>query len=492
MRNPRHIGTVILFCMGSGIFLFLAGCETRASLVQKRIRGVEKGLLKAVYIKGTRPERMSLGERMDFYKVPGVGLAVLDGHRIEWVRTYGVGNIAAPVAVSPKTLFQAGALGRSLSAAAALRWIGEGKIGLDDDLGPRLDSIGSFRPPSEEETGGPITLRGLLADSAGLSGRELPGFPADAPVPDLGRILSGLPPELPSVWEGLQPGRIRESESGYSLVQMLMTGIEGKPFPRILKESLLDPLGFADTTFEAVLPKEMAGRAAAGHLREGPPVGGGWLLYPESAAKGLWTTPGDYAAFLVEILNEARGEASRILSAESARSMLTAQSGDRSFGFTVEDTGEETILSLKGRTRGFTGFVVLFPSRGQGIVILTNSDNGDLLTGEILRAASATYGWPRFQPEERPLFRLDPSIIEQYVGRYKITDDYFLDVRSEDYYLVIQPTGQAPTEFFVESGTIFFSIDPYIRIQFRRDDRGAVNGLALWQQDFEQKALKVQ
>jgi CubicO group peptidase (beta-lactamase class C family) len=491
MRNQRHIGTVILFFFGAGLFLFLAGCETRASLIRKRIRGVEKGLLKAVYIKGTQPERMSLGERMDFYKVPGVGLAVLDGHRVEWVRSYGVGNIAAPAAVTPETLFQAGALGRSLSAAAALRWVGEGKVGLDDDLGPRLDSIGPPRAPGDEGEK-PITMRNLLSDSAGLSGRDLPGFPANAPVPDLGRILGGLPPELPPVWEGLQPGRVRESESGYSVIQMLMTGLEGKPFPRILKESLLDPLGLADSTFEAVLPAEMAGRAAAGHLREGPPVGGGWLLYPESAAKGLWTTPGDYAAFLVEILNGARGGPSRILSAESARSMLTVQAGDRSFGFAVEDTGEETVLSLKGRTRGFTGFAVLFPSRGQGIVILTNSDNGDLLTGEILRAASATYGWPRFQPEERPLFRLDPTIIEQYVGRYKVTDDYFLDVRSEDYYLVIQPTGQAPTKFFVESGTIFFSIDPYIRIQFRRDDRGAVNGLVLWQQDFEQQAVKVQ
>jgi len=491
MRNQRHTGMVILSCFGAVAFLCLAGCETRASLVRKRIRGVEKGLLKAVYIKGTEPERMPLGERMDFYKVPGVGLAVLDGNRIEWVRSYGIGNIAAPTAVTSETLFQAGALGRSLAAAAVLRRVGEGKIGLDDDLDSRLGFIGP-RPPSENGAGGAITLRRLLSDSAGFSGRELPGFPVDGPVPDLRRILEGSQPGLPSVWEAFQPGRSRESESGYSLIQLVMTDIEGKPFPQVLKEGLLDPLGLAHSTFEAVLPEEMAGRAASGHLREGPPVKGGWLLYPESAAKGLWTTPGDYAAFLAEILSEARGESSRILSAESARSMLTAQAGDRSFGFAVEDTGEETILSLKGRTRGFSSFAVLFPSRGQGIVILTNSDNGELLTGEILRAASATYGWPRFQPEERPLFRLDPTIIEQYVGRYKVTDDYFLDVRSEDYYLVIQPTGQAPTKFYVESGTIFFSIDPYIRIQFRRDDRGAVNGLALWQQDFEQQAVKVQ
>jgi hypothetical protein len=122
---------------------------------------------------------------------------------------------------------------------------------------------------------------------------------------------------------------------------------------------------------------------------------------------------------------------------------------------------------------------------------MTNSDNGFLVADEILRAVSAAYEWPDFKPQERPLFRLDPSIYQDYVGRYQVTPDYALDVTYEDFYLIIRPTGQAPTRFFVENQTFFFSIDPYVRIQFLSDDKGRVKGLILWQQDFKQEAKKV-
>jgi hypothetical protein len=42
----------------------------------------------------------------------------------------------------------------------------------------------------------------------------------------------------------------------------------------------------------------------------------------------------------------------------------------------------------------------------------------------------------------------------------------------------------------VESSTFFFSVDPYIRIQFLTDSKGNVTGLVLWQQDFKQEARK--
>jgi hypothetical protein len=122
---------------------------------------------------------------------------------------------------------------------------------------------------------------------------------------------------------------------------------------------------------------------------------------------------------------------------------------------------------------------------------MTNSDNGPVLIDEILRAVSAAYDWPDYKAEEKPYYRLDPSLYHQYVGRYQITPDYVLDVAFEDYYLVIRPTGQAPTKFYVESETLFFSVDPFIRIQFRKDDRGRVDRLVLWQQDFEQQGTKI-
>ncbi len=62
----------------------------------------------------------------------------------------------------------------------------------------------------------------------------------------------------------------------------------------------------------------------------------------------------------------------------------------------------------------------------------------------------------------------------------------------EDYYLIIQPTGQKATRFFVENPTTFFSTDPYIRIRFARDAEGTVTGLVLRQRDFRLEAKKIE
>jgi CubicO group peptidase (beta-lactamase class C family) len=364
---------------------------------------------------------------------------------------------------------------------------------MDGDV---ASSLRSWKIPPQITPGSPnanrITPRDLLAHGAGLSGQIFTGYPAEDPLPDICQVLAGEKPaiNLP-VLGGIQPGKAQESESGYAILQLLLTDLMGKPFPQIMKETVLDPLELRNSTFEVSLPAELRDMAASGHLREGRGVEGNWFRYPESAAKGLWTTPGDYAGFLVDILGDAMGRSSRLLPAEAARTMLTPQIGNQGFGFTVEGNGDEANFSIRGKTCGFSSFAIVLPEKGQGVVVMTNSDNGNLIAEEIVRAVSSVYGWSLFKPEEKPLFRFDPSIYQEYVGRYEVAPDYHLDVTFEDYYLVIQPTGQARTKFYVESQTIFFSINPYIRIQFRRDDKGIVSSLVLWQQDFEQKAEKI-
>jgi hypothetical protein len=195
--------------------------------------------------------------------------------------------------------------------------------------------------------------------------------------------------------------------------------------------------------------------------------------------------------FASEILRTGMGQGGRVLTAELARAMLTPQAGNRGFGFAIDGAGQDVRFHLEGRTHGYTCSLDVYPYKGQGAAIMTNSDNGFLVTEEILRAVSAAYEWPDWKPRERPLYRLDPSIYRQYIGRYAVTQDYVLDVTYEDYYLVIRPTGQAATKFFVENQTFFFSIDPYVRIQFLSDAKGVVTGLVLWQQDFKQEAKKV-
>ncbi len=490
MHTPRSAG-IRLVC-GLVAVLLSASCETRASLTRSRLKKVEKGLLRAVVIKGTKADRSPLGERMEFYKVPGASLVVLDRYAVDWAKAYGYRDVQAYEPVTPDTPFQAGALGQPVAAATVLSLVDRGSLELDADAGR---SLRSWKPSfSEARAGGApvLTLRKLLAHASGLSGQVFEGRTRKEPLPSLAQVLEGESPAANRpVIEGFRPDAAGESESGYVVVQQIVSDASGKPFPAFAEEAVLAPLGMTNSSFEAPLPAALESRAASGHLRPGPGVEGGWLNYCEAASKGLWTTALDYADFLLAVVGDAMGGSKKLLSPESARTMLTPQFRGRGFGFLIEGSGNDVRFSVRGRTCGFAALAVFYPARGQGLVVMTNSDNGGLLADELLRAVSAAYAWPDYKPEEKPLFRLDPSTYAQYVGRYEIAPDYALDVTFEDYYLIIHPTGQARTRFYVESETVFFSVDPFIRIQFRRDDKGVVDGLVLWQEDFEQRAVKV-
>ena len=463
--------------------LLAAGCETRQEwLTRARVQSVERGLLRAIYLKGQRPEKLSLDTRLQFYKVPGACVAVMDKNRLEWARGYGVRDVHSRQPVTTDTVFQAGALSQPVAAAAALRLVDQGRLDLDGDIAPRLRGLNLAA--AGLETAGQVTLRAILSHSDGLARARLAGCPKGQRFPALIDLISH--------GESLTPvAEAGSSDVGFAVLELFLESVTSTPFPSLMNAAVFGPLGMKSSTFEAPLPEALAINAASGHLRDGRPVDGQWLTYPAAAADGLWATSSDLVAFAADVLTTAMGNDGKVLSAGSARAMLTSQSAGRGLGFEVDGAGQDLRFHLDGRTAGFTSTLVVYPYKGQGAVILTNSDNGSLVAEEILRAVSAAYDWPDWKPQERPLFRLDPSIYRQYIGRYQVTPDYVLDVAYEDYYLVIRPTGQAPTRFFVESQTFFFSIDPYVRIQFLSDDKGRVTGLVLWQQDFKQEAKKI-
>lgn len=471
--------------------LMVGGCETPTSLAKKKIKEIENGLLRAVYFKGQKPEKLRLEDRMIFYRVPGLCLAAIDNDALSWVKGYGYKDSKEDGPVTGETIFQAGAFSQPIVAALALSLVEEGRLDLDRDVNLYLKSWKIFRP---EVTGSrPITLRDLLLHRAGFSSWIFPGYSKLESLPTLRQILQGEKPAVNTPIIPIdKPGNIiRTSESGYIVLQQLLEDVSGRSLPELARERIFEPAQMKNTFLAADVPAEAMAKVASGHQRDGSLYPEKWRLYPELGAKGLWTTAADMANFVAELMAAARGAGGKFISSASARAMLTTQAGSRGYGFIIEGSGDDVYFHWEGRTAGFACALLAFPAKKQGIVAMTNSDNGQILIEEIFRAAAAAYDWPHFKPVERPLYRLDPSIYEKYVGRYEISPDYVLDVKYEDYYLIIQPTGQAPTKFYVESETVFFSVDPFIRIQFRRDERGNVTHLVLWQQDFEQIARKI-
>ena len=49
----------------------------------------------------------------------------------------------------------------------------------------------------------------------------------------------------------------------------------------------------------------------------------------------------------------------------------------------------------RGQNVGYQGYMLMFPVTGQGIVVMTNSDNGTTLATAIIRKAASVFHWPR-------------------------------------------------------------------------------------------------
>lgn len=285
--------------------LAASACAPRSREAQPalaaRIDRVERGLLPGIVIAGRPVPRNALADRMAALKVPGASVAVINDGAIEWAKGYGVAETGASAPVTPRTLFQAASISKPVAALAALRLVERGLLSLDEDVNARL--VSWKVPENELTTTEKVTLRRLLSHTAGLTVHGFGGYPADAAVPTVVELLDGeKPANSAAVRVDVVPGSAwRYSGGGYTVMQQLVVDVAGKPFPVLLDELVLGPLGMADSTYEQPLPEDRRGAAASGHRSDGGLLPGRYHTYPEMAAAGLWTTPSDLARFLIEI-----------------------------------------------------------------------------------------------------------------------------------------------------------------------------------------------
>jgi len=110
----------------------------------------------------------------------------------------------------------------------------------------------------------------------------------------------------------------------------------------------------------------------------------------------MWATSSDLAQFVIRVMQSYTGQLDGVLSHDMATQMLTPQIDDRGLGPLVYDDGSDLFYFMHpGANDGFTSVMVAYPLRGQGVIIMTNSDNGNALWREILNSVSIEYGWVR-------------------------------------------------------------------------------------------------
>jgi CubicO group peptidase (beta-lactamase class C family) len=354
-----------------------------------------------VVIKNEASIGMTLEQWMALHRIPGLSVAVFDQNQIVWAKAYGTKRAGSSDPVMLDTLFQAGSISKPVTAMAVLRCVEAGKWSLDENVN---DKLISWKVPDNALTKEQrVTLRRLLSHSAGTTVHGFPGYAVGEPLPTLLQILDGLPPaNTAPVRVDLLPGtKVRYSGGGTTVVQLMMVDQLKKPFPQIMAETVLQPLGLTHSTFEQPLPPDRAAMAASGTRASGKIVEGQWHIYPEMAAAGLWTTASDLAQIALEVSRASSGKSKRVLSSAMTKQMLTPQFGPFGLGFALDHEGRS--FGHNGADEGFQAYLLAFADSGSGVAMMANSDNGFMLFERLAASVAAEYAWKSFKVNREPL-----------------------------------------------------------------------------------------
>src|SRR5687768_15989961 len=338
---------------------------------------------------------LTLPALMQKLAVPGMSIAVIRDFDIHWSRGYGVADVATNATVEADTLFQAASISKPVAAMAVLKAVQDGKFTLDQDVNTILTS---WKVPSSEHTARqPVTLRGLLSHTSGTDdGFGFPGYRPDAPVPTLVQILNGeKPSNVGPVLIGRPPlTAFKYSGGAVTLVQLLMTDALKRPFPDMMRDTVLARLGMRDSGYEQRLSAARDRKAARAHDRTGAARYVKWHVYPELAAAGLWTTSPDLARFGIELQKSLQGRSNRVLSRAMAQEMATPFGvGPFAIGMQMVKVGEGWYLNHSRSNWGFQCLLFVHKIKGYGFATMTNADSGGRLIAELRQRVAAAYKW---------------------------------------------------------------------------------------------------
>lgn len=359
-----------------------------------RATAVEAGALERdliVTVKGKK-QLGSINEALKLLNIPSVSIALIDEGRVAFARAYGTD-------ATPDTLYQAASLSKFVASIGAMRLVESSTLKLDEDVNDRLTS---WKVPGNSlDSTHKVTLRGLLSMTGGIGVPGFLGYPVGSQLPNLRQILDGTPPaNSPPVTVIAVPGSAYHySGGGYEIAEALMQDATATPFPQLMRELVLDPLGMTASSFDLPPDGRLAARATSGHFGDGKELPGRWNLFPEHAAAGLWSTPTDIAKLLVQLAHTWQGFSSIFLRHQTLQEILTPQNGGPyGLGAAIAGDGASLVLMKRGQNIGYQGYLILYPATGQGMVVMTNSDNGSRLAEALIKRAATAYDWPDLPP----------------------------------------------------------------------------------------------
>jgi CubicO group peptidase (beta-lactamase class C family) len=405
----------------------------------------------------------------------GSALVAKDG-KVVFSKGYGMANAEWDIPNTPQTKFRLGSITKQFTAAAILLLQERGKLSVQDPICKFFDNC----PESWKE----ITIHHLLTHTGGI--KNFTSFPDYQKTMMIPVTMESLVARFKDKPLDFKPGeKMSYSNSGYVALGHIIEKAAGETYESFLRKNIFDPLKMSDSGYDrhgTILKNRATGYSS----RNGKQINSEYLdMTIPHAAGALYSTVEDLFAWNEALFSD------KLLSAKSREAMMTVDKNNYAYGLAVSQQHNRKMVSHGGGINGFNTVLARFPEEKLTIVVLRNADYGSSGPGRISQdLAAIVFGEKHEIPRERVAIKIDPKILDAYVGQYELRPDFIFTMTREGDSLMTQVTGQPKFELFPESETKFFLKVVDAQVSFVKDDKGAVTHLIL-HQGGDQKAKKI-
>ena len=326
-------------------------------------------------------------------RAPAVVIATIEGDQIA-IEAAGLASLAEGRPVDEDSAFAIFSISKLFTATAVLQLHERGLLDID---APVRDYLGD-EFAIDERRGRPITARDLLRHGSGLGNPSVWSYahPWQVERPSAQALLAALMAAHGRRLRYPTGYGERYSNLGYLVLGRLIEVVDGRDYETYVEQEILAVLGMDRTGFSW---GPLLDDAATGHSRKGqlftwlakrkanpevfgPPLPEWETTLPfhidGAAYGGLISTAPDLAKFVAAQLGEGSYQGRTILSPASIELMREVQRDDRdqpldfALGWHTDMIEGERYYNHMGKGGGYRPEIRLWPSRGYGVVILTN------------------------------------------------------------------------------------------------------------------------
>ncbi|MCK1359374.1 serine hydrolase [Bradyrhizobium sp. 199] len=384
---------------------------------------------------------------------PGAVIAVLQDGKIMYSQGYGAANLEHGVPNTPATVFHLASVSKQFTAFAIYQLAYEGKLSLDDDVRkyvPRLHDFGT-----------PITIRQLLHHTSGVRDQwnllALAGWRLDDEITedDVAHLL------FQQTDLNFAPGdQFLYSNSGYTLLAMVVKQVSGKTLPGFAKERIFDPLGMSHTHFQDKYGRVVKDRAYSYARQPDGRYQYIALTYSTVGPSSLFSTVGDLAHWDENFYTGEVGGLALLAEMQQKGKLNNGKDINYASGLSIGRYRGLRTVEHAGGDAAYRTNILRFPDQHFSVVVLANA--GDLNPTALSFRIADIYLKELLKPapekpslEDKPEVTVDPKLLDAYVGDYELRPGFIISISKDNDHLVTRATGQPSFPMYAVSDTAF-------------------------------------